>query len=204
VGWSKRTVSTTNWLYRVRWLNQTLIAVGQNGTILTSTNATAWTSRSSGTTAWLTDVAFIEDAWFAVGLSGTVLTSTNLVNWTSRGTLTKKPLYAAATDAGQLVVVGVEGVILRSQVITDLTPISFLDFARVATNGPGTAYNVFLFGGQTDQRFTLDRATNVVASIWTTSSPLEIFDGSGTLYFVETISGTNIPPAEFYRATLTP
>jgi len=202
--WTKRASGTTNWLYRIRWLNKTLLAVGQNGTILTSTNGSNWTARTSGTANWLTDAAFVGDTWFAVGLSGTVLSSSNLVTWTSRGTITKKPLYAAATDSDQLVVVGVEGVILRSQVVPDATPISILDYSRVATNDPGPVYNIFLFGGKTDQRFTLDRATNVVATPWTTGQQLEIFDGSGTLYFLETLTGTNFPSLEFYRATLTP
>jgi hypothetical protein len=203
ISWTKQTVSTTNWPYRVRWLNGTLIAVGQNGIILTSTSGSNWSARTSGTANWLTDVAFIEDTWFAVGaLNGPMLTSSNLVNWTSRATVTKKPLYAAATEGGQLVIVGAEGVILRSQVVPDLTPPAFLDFDRVSTNG--TAYNIYLFGGQPDQRLTLDRVTNLVDTAWTTGQALEIFDGSGTLYYLETITGTNIPPIEFYRATLTP
>ena len=202
--WTKIPVGTTNWLFRVRWLNSTLIAVGQKGTILTSVNGTDWTSRASGTSAWLTDAAFIEDTWFVVGLSGTVLTSSNLANWTPRGTLTKKPLYSTATDAGQLVVVGVEGVILRSPVVPSSDPVSTLAYSRVTTNGPSPVYNVFLFGGHTDQRFRLDRVTNVVDRTWIAGPELEIFDGSGTLYYIETITGTNIPSTEFYRTTLLP
>ena len=99
---------------------------------------------------------------------------------------------------------GVEGAILRSQAVPDLTPVSILNYDRVTTNGPSPAYNVFLFGGEPDQRFTLDRATNVVGSAWTPGAELEIFDGAGTLYYVEIITGTNIPPVEFYRTTLTP
>jgi hypothetical protein len=133
-----------------------------------------------------------------------VLTSSNLVNWIHRGTLTKKPLHAAATDGKQLIVAGVEGVILRSQVVPDLTPVSFLSYGRVTTNGPSPAYNVFLFGGKTDQRFTLDRTTNIVDRAWAIGPELEIFDGSGTLYYIEAISGTNIPPIEYYRTRLTP
>jgi len=204
ISWNQRASSTSNWLYRVRWLNGTLIAVGENGTIMTSADGLAWTNRSSGTTSWLTDATFIDDTWFAVGLNGAVLTSTNLANWSGRGTLTKKPLYAAATDGGQFVVVGAEGVILRSQVVPDLTPVSFLGYSRVSTNGPGSAFNVFLFGGSPDQRFTLNRKTNLTDAEWITDAELEIFDGSGTLYYIETVSGTNIPPLEFYRTTLTP
>jgi len=204
VAWSKHSPLTSQWIYRVRWLNGVLLAVGQNGTIFSSTNGTSWTTRTSGTTNWLTDVVFIEDTWFAIGFNGTVLTSSNLVNWVNRGTSTKKPLYAAATDEGQMILVGAEGVILRSQVVPDLTPISFLDYARVYTNGSSTAYNLFLLGGKPDQQLTLDRTTNVTALEWTAGPELEIFDGSGTLYYLETIFGTNIPPFEFYRPRLTP
>jgi len=204
ISWTHRSSGTTNWVYRVRWFNPSLVAVGQNGTILTSANGLTWSNRASGTTLWLNDAVFIADTWFVVGVSGAVLASSNLVNWVSRGTITRKPLYSAATDSKQLVVVGVEGVIVRSQVVPDLTPVSFLDYARVTTNGISPAYNVFLFGGKPDQHFTLNRVTNLMDIPWTTGPELEILDGSGTLYYIETISGTNIPPIEFYQTTLVP
>lgn len=202
--WGKRGSGVTNWLFRVRWLNGALVAVGQNGTILTSTNSTVWALRTSGTTNWLTDVEFLDDSWFVLGLNRTVLTSTNLVDWVNRGTLTKTPLYAAATDGRQLVLVGGEGAILRSPVVPDPTPVSFLNYARFATNGGSLAYNLYLLGGKTDQRFTLDSTTNTAVSAWSTGPQFEIFDGSGTLYYIETVSGTNLPPAEFYRTKLIP
>lgn len=202
ISWMPQPANTTNWLFRVRWLNGVLVAVGQNGTILTSTDGESWTQRSSGTLNWLTDATFAGDTWFVVGAGGTVLTSSNLTSWTPRGTLTKKALYATATDSKQLVTVGVEGVILRSQVVPDLTPVSYLAYARVVTNQ--VAYNLHLFGGKTDQRFTLNHVTNLSTASWITGPELEIFDGSGTLYYLESISGTNIPPIEFYRTQLTP
>lgn len=203
ITWTRRTVSTTNWLYRVRWLNGSLVVVGQNGALWTSQNGVNWTSRNSGTTMFLNDTAFIQDTWFAIGVKGIVLTSTNLSAWTDRGTITKKALYGAATDSKQMVMVGVEGLIIRSQVVPLDSPVSFLDYSRV-TSGPNLAYNVFLFGGEPDQRFNLNRITNFVSPSWITGPELEIFDGSGTLYYFETISGTNIPPMEFYRTQLAP
>ena len=41
-----------------------------------------------------------------------------------------------------------------------------------------------------------------MAGAWTNTAELEILDGSGTLFYVETLSGTNIPPSEFYRTLL--
>jgi len=205
VTWTLRTTGTTNWLYRVRYLNGSLITVGQNGVLLTSTNGTNWIARSSGTTKWLNDAAFIQDTWFVIGTGGTVLTSSNLVNWASQGTITKKSLYAAATDSQQLVLSGVEGVILRSPVVTDLTPITVLSYARVTlSTNPPVVQNLYLFGGKADQRFTLDYQTNVSGGAWISNAALEIFDGAGTLYYVETVTGTNQNAQEFYRATLLP
>ena len=169
---------------------------------MASPGGLTWNNRTSGTSSSLYDATFIQDTWFAIGLGGTVLTSTNLVNWTSRGTLTTKALYGAATDSQQLILVGLEGVILRSQVVPDLTPVDFLNYACLYTNTPPTAYNLYLFGGKPDQRFTLDRCTNIAGTNWTTGPRLETFDGSGTLYYLETLTGSNIPPTEYYRTKL--
>jgi hypothetical protein len=204
VTWTRRTASTTNWLYRVRYLNGVLLAVGQNGTILTSSNGVNWSKRTSGTAKWLTDATFVDDTWFVFGYSGTVLTSTNLATWSPQGMLTKKALYGCATDGDQLIAVGVEGAILRAQVLPDLTPIEFLAYSHVATPNPALTQNVYLFGGRTDQLFALERRTDFTKTNWLTSALLEIFDGSGTLYYVETVLGTNQPATEFYRATLLP
>lgn len=204
ITWTKRTSNTTNWLYRVRYLNGSLIAVGQNGSILTSTNGTNWTKRTSGTTKWLTDVTFIADTWFVTGYSGTVLTSTNLTAWSAPGTITKKHLFGCAVAAGQLITVGVEGAILRAQVIPDLTPVEFLAFDHVTSTNLPASQNLYLFGGKPDQRFLLERRAQFDPTNWIPGAQLEIFDGSGTLFYVETLYGTNQPSTEFYRATLLP
>jgi hypothetical protein len=205
-GWSLVPPPTTNWLYRVRYLGGRLISVGQNGSIFTSTNGSNWTKQTSGTTKWLNDVAWVDNTWFVVGNSGTVLASSNTVNWSSIGTLTRKNLYGAATDGRQFITVGVEGVILRSQMVADLTPITILSYDRLSTNilTAMIAYNIYLFGGRPDQQFTLDyRAGFETNATWAAGAQLEFFDGSGTLFYLETLTSTNLPPREFYRATLT-
>ncbi len=205
--WNLVASATTNWLYRVRHLGGQLIAVGQNGTILTSSNGAAWTKRNSGTTKWLNDIARVNGSWYAIGNGGTVLVSSNLSSWTDVGTITRKNLYGAATDGAQLVLVGLEGSILRAQVAPDLTPVRILSFDRVrSTNLTGqiTWQNIYLFGGQPDQQFTLDYRGSLETNRWTTGPPLDFFDGSATLYYLETFLGTNTPPREYYRATLAP
>jgi len=202
--WSLVKAVTGNWLYKVRWLNQALVAVGQNGTILTSTDGATWSLRTSGTGAWLTDAVFIKDTWFVVGLDGTVLSSTDLASWVWRGSITKKDFYAAATDSEQLICAGAEGIILRSPVVPPTTPVLVLNYSGFQTNSGQTFYNVFLFGGKPDQRFSLDRSTNLVNAAWSPGAQLEISDGSGTLYYIETLTGTNLPACEYYRTTARP
>jgi len=204
ITWNLVPSTTTNWLYRVRHLGGKLIAVGQNGIILTSTNGTIWTKQTSGTTKWLNDVAFVGNTWFVVGNSGTVLTSTNAVNWFSAGTITRKNLYAAATDSRQLVTVGIEGAVLRSQVVPNTNAVRILSYDHVSLLGQfgKIMQNIYLFGGKTDQRFTVDYRANLGTNNWITGPQLEFFDGSGTLFYLETLFTTNPPLREFYRTTL--
>lgn len=49
------------------------VAVGENGTILTSPDGLTWTLRPSGTTAWLTSVAYGFNHYLAVGADRTVV-----------------------------------------------------------------------------------------------------------------------------------
>lgn len=57
------------------------VAVGENGTILTSPDGLAWTPRASGTTAWLTSVTHNLGYFLAVGETGTVLRSRDSIAW---------------------------------------------------------------------------------------------------------------------------
>ncbi len=203
--WSSVSLATTNWLYRVRWLENQFVVVGQNGVIFTSPDATNWVARASGTTRWLTDVSLVNGQWFVTGYQGTLVTSTNLVNWTSLSLPTIKSLYGAASQNGQLVVAGIEGVVLRQQIVPTLSPVDLLGYDRssvVSSNGDASTYELFLFGGQPDQFFEFQSSTNLTA--WQTNAALELFDPSGTIYLLRTRDLTNTPPREFYRTRLLP
>ena len=60
------------------------VAVGDNGTILTSTDGTTWTSRTSGTSNFLYGVTYGNSTFVAVGHYETILTSSDGTTWTSR------------------------------------------------------------------------------------------------------------------------
>jgi hypothetical protein len=205
ISWTLRSSGTTNWLYRVRYLGGQLIAVGENGIILTSSDGLSWARQINNNTKWLHDVSWIDGTWFVVGKQGTLLSSSNALDWVDRGTITLKSLYGAATDSQKLITLGVEGIILRSPVLPDLTPVQILSYARVmSTNFPSLVQNLFLFGGRTDQRFTLDYRGGFETNQWSIGPQLEFLDSSGTLYYLETVPVGSAPGREFYRATLTP
>jgi hypothetical protein len=184
----------------VRYLGGQLIAVGENGTILTSSNGTNWTKRTSNSTSWLNDVELVSDTYFIAGNQGTLLVSSNAVDWLDIGTLTQKSLYGLATRNGQLITVGVEGVIIRSQIMPILEPLRFLNFAHTME------HNLFLLEGQPDQRFTIERNPDLsqpASTNWVGGPILEFSDSSGTVLYLEN-TPTNQPPQSYYRGALVP
>ncbi len=177
VAWTPRTSGTANWLYRVRSANGLLVAVGQNGTILTSPDASNWTARATGLTNWLNDVEFVAGQWYAVGNQGTLLASPDGTVWTQdQSLITGKSLYTVATLRGQLVTAGVEGVILRAQVGPFPEPVTVANYPK------SPAESLFLFLGQPDQTFRLERATDLLS--WELDANLEITDPSGTQLYL--------------------
>ncbi len=74
--------ATTATLWGACYGGGQFVAVGENGTILTSPDGLAWTPRTSGTTEWLTSVAYGYNHYLAVGADRTVLSSVDGITWT--------------------------------------------------------------------------------------------------------------------------
>ncbi len=122
--WTQRTSGTTQNLNAVRYsvLLNIFIAVGDGGTILTSTDAITWTARTSNTTANLRGLIVLPQVFplpaglariVAVGDGGTIVTSEDGITWTAR-TSTVTANLRAGGYASQFVVVGANGTILNS------------------------------------------------------------------------------------------
>lgn len=103
-----------NALHNVVFVNGTYVAVGELGTILTSSDGTNWVSQESGTIDGLRDCAYGAGQYVVVGDFGTVLTSTNAVSWTSQYAGTFYSLNGVTFADGQFVAVGEQTTILTS------------------------------------------------------------------------------------------
>ncbi|MGA1238082.1 MAG: WD40/YVTN/BNR-like repeat-containing protein [Limisphaerales bacterium] len=201
--WTDYSQGVTNWIYRVRDLNGLLVAVGQAGYLATSEDGVVWQRRDTGTDAWLTDATWVGGSYYATGLWGTVLRSVDGVAWEDAGTITLKDLYGAATDGERLIVAGAEGVVLRSPVALPEVPVEILQWSREpAVDGAVWEY-LYLFGGEPDQRFTLDYRSELMEGDWGSSRVLEV-EPDGTLIYLQRIGMESVPSREFYQTTLTP
>jgi photosystem II stability/assembly factor-like uncharacterized protein len=117
--WVTITSGTNHWFYGLTYGNGAFVAVGDYGTILTSTDGVAWTPRTSGDSHHLYGAGFGNNTFVAVGTIGTILTSSNNgVNWTVRNSGQAHPLsqnlYGVTYGNGMFVVVGGQGTILTS------------------------------------------------------------------------------------------
>lgn len=140
-----------NAIYNVVAANGKLVAVGELGTILTSTDGTNWTARFSGTQMDLRDCAYGAGKYVAVGDYGTVLTSPDLQTWSPQFAGTFYSLRSITFANGQFVGVGEQASILTSGDGVNWLPqssgpwqledITYAEGMFVAAGGIGTAIN---------------------------------------------------------------
>lgn len=109
--WTLRTSSTTQFLYSVRYLNNSFVITGGGGIIRTApATGDTWTARTSGSTANLYSSAFQGGTYVIVGdVSGgsaVILSSTNLGTWTPRTSGASVSLNAVTGSTSGFVAVG--------------------------------------------------------------------------------------------------
>jgi hypothetical protein len=92
-------------------LNQ-FIAVGEDGTIVTSSDGSSWEKRTSGTTAHLNKVAFINDRFWIVGDGGVVLTNNFRMSFFKVNVGVTNTLFAAAGNTNEIVIAGDSALLL--------------------------------------------------------------------------------------------
>lgn len=120
--WTLQNAGTSSDINRVVWAGTQFIAVGTNGTILTSSDGKTFQQRSSGTTTALYDVAGSGNTFVVVGTNGTILTSPDGVAWAPQVSGTVNSLYGVVWSGNRFVAVGADGIILTSLIGTVWTP----------------------------------------------------------------------------------
>jgi len=140
-------VLATNWRSVCRG-NNTIVAIGSDGQLRTSSDSCDWTLRASGVPSALHRVAFGNGRFVAVGNEGALVTSEDGIHWTPRNSGTDERLRGAAFGAGRFVVVGYEGTILTSRDGRRWRPRSSGTTARLqdAAYGNGTFVVVGWYG----------------------------------------------------------
>jgi hypothetical protein len=91
-----------------------LVAVGEGGMALVSSDGLNWSPRTSGTASDLFRVRYVGGKFVAVGSSGALVTSPTGDAWTERFSGTSLGLAGVAENGGLTVAVGVDGVIVTS------------------------------------------------------------------------------------------
>jgi len=81
------------------------VAVGNSGTLLTSSDGITWTSRTSGTTKSLNGITYANNTFITVGGSGTIMTSSDGTSWTPKTSGTTKSLNGITYANSKFIVV---------------------------------------------------------------------------------------------------
>jgi hypothetical protein len=117
--WVPQTSGTTQDLYSVTFVNGDFIAVGQQGTLLSSHDGVNWTKRNTGTSNDLLQVAYGAATYVAVGSNGTIISSADSATWSKQTSPTTQALYAICFGNNTFVVAGEAGTIAYSSSGTD-------------------------------------------------------------------------------------
>lgn len=166
--------------------DRTLIAVGEQGTILSfNYDDRAWLPRASGTAHWLVGVGYGAGRFVAVGDRGTILTSDDRgVTWIPRVSGTTIRLNAVAHGDNLWLAVGEQGTVLTSP--DGLTWSSRprlgdgTQFLRALAFGQGR----FLVGGARGLLFTTTDGTTFTPIALATSADIEAAAITTSRFFV--------------------
>jgi hypothetical protein len=112
--WTQSDSTTTNDLRGVAWGNGTFVAVGVDGTVLTSSDGGKWATQSSHTTDNLFGVACNGELYVCIGTNGTIVTSPDAIHWTAQTSGVTDGLVDVKWAQNQFIAAGENGTILTS------------------------------------------------------------------------------------------
>ncbi|MFM9954303.1 MAG: immunoglobulin domain-containing protein [Opitutaceae bacterium] len=161
--WQVRPSGVTNNLWSVAYATNQWVAVGEQGTILTSPDGISWTKRPSGfPTRWLVSVGYGAGIWIAVGEGGLVLTSPDAVVWTPRISGTTARLNGIAYGGARWIAVAESGELITS---TDSANWTKLSPSTDRLRGLLYAYGQFVITGDNGLMRTTIDTTDYAANV---------------------------------------
>ncbi len=118
--WKKKPLANDSWrMNKICWANSQFTAVGNDGVIVTSQDATTWTSQQSGTTNTLSGITWAGTKYVAVGNYSTILTSPDAITWIKNySSDTNENLYGISWSGQQYVAVGRDSVLDKTIILT--------------------------------------------------------------------------------------
>lgn len=161
--WVLQNSGTTKGLIKVIYGNNIYVAVGYDGTLITSSDGENWTSQSAGTSTFK-DIIYANNIFVAIGDSNTIRTSTNGITWTARsGGVTYMWKIIYGKDAF-FIVDDTNGNILRSVdgiTWTNVSPSSADGIGSITYN---SSYDRYIAVGNGIMKYSTDGIN------WTTST----------------------------------
>ena len=127
-------------LHCVKNCNGNIVAVGGNGTILTSQDCINWVKQNSGVSDTLYSCAYGSGKYVAVGASGVILTSSDLQTWVPQTSGTNDDLYDVAWVSNKFIIAKQQSTILKSNNGTSWTS----EDTGNANNKNGVTYSEYL------------------------------------------------------------
>lgn len=156
------------------------LAVGNGGSLFSSTNAIDWTALPSGVTADFYAASYGNSSYVAVGQGGVVLLSTDeMATWTQAASGTPNDLYALAYSGSLFLAVGANGAIVTS-----------IDGISWAVQSSGTSSHLYGVTYGNGLYVAVGSAGTVLVSgdgaVWQAASPQTALDLRGVAYGVNT------------------
>lgn len=158
-------------LYKFIYADNQFVAIGSNGSILSSTNGTTWTKRVSNISNHLRGIAYGNGKYVVVGAGGTILTSTNGVLWTAATSNVDTYLYDVAYNDGYFIAVGESATMLSS---TDGTTWTQIIIRNQLPTIAAKVLRSIAYGGTSSKYWHAVGDDGVIIGFKVTSTPADI------------------------------
>ncbi|MBA4371674.1 MAG: cell wall-binding protein [Thermodesulfovibrio sp.] len=193
-------------LNAVAYGNGMFVAVGSQGTILSSPDGTNWTPQTSGTITTLNGVAYGSDLFVAVGSEGMLITSPDGITWTAGSSGTSATLMDIVFGNGLFVAVGnVEGLV--GTILTSPNGVTWAErYSGSQLQKVTYGDSMYVVLGYGPNFYTspngIDWSPQSITG-YTNNSFFGIASGNGTLIIVGGLFAIGLPPSPSAEIILT-